>query len=103
MFFIFLILRALRNVWFVLQTLHKLYIKLYIEPRKPYTNASANPTQNGAQTLHCNGAQFYLGALLSRIRGRERKTRGRERKTRGRLGEGKEKFEEGKLKFEEGK
>ena len=68
----------------MLQTLHKLYIKLYIEPRKPYTNASANPTQNGAQTLHCNGAQFYLGALLSRIRGRERKTRGRERKTRGR-------------------
>ena len=49
-----------------------------------YTLKRANPTQNGAQTLHCNGAQFYLGALLSRIRGRERKTRGRERKIRGR-------------------
>ena len=32
------------------------------------------------------GAQSYLGAHLSEIRGRERKTMGRLRKTRGRLG-----------------
>ena len=51
---------------------------------KPYTDLSQNPTQNDAQTLHCNGTQFYLGAHLNK------------------LGEGKEKLWEGWLKLWEG-
>ena len=40
---------ALRNVGFVIQTIHKLYIKPYIEP---YTASVQNPTQRAFQTLH---------------------------------------------------
>ena len=59
--------------------------------RKPYTKRSVNPTQNGAQ--------FYLGAHLSKFEeGKEKFEEGKEK-----FEEGKEKFEEGKLKFEEGK
>ena len=58
-----------------------------------------NPTQNGAQTLHCNEAQFYLGAHLSKFE--EGKAKFEEGKLK--FEEGKAKFEEGKLKFEEGK
>ena len=79
----------------MLQTLHKPYIEvfktLHKTKRKPYTKRSTNPTQNGAQ--------FYLGAHLRKIRGRLKKfEEGKEK-----FEEGKEKFEEGKLKFEEGK
>ena len=66
---------------------------------KPYTELSQNPTQNDAQTLHCNGTQFYLGAHLNKLgEGKEKLGEGKEK-----LGEGKLKFEEGKLKFAEGK
>ena len=66
---------------------------------KPYTELSQNPTQNDAQTLHCNGTQFYLGAHLSKFE--EGKAKFEEGKLK--FEEGKAKFEEGKLKFEEGK
>ena len=40
---------ALRNVGFVIQTIHKLYIKPYIEP---YTASVSNPTQRAFKNLH---------------------------------------------------
>ena len=98
--FINLILIYLRNEKFVFQSLHIPYIEafktLHKTTRKPYTNASTNPTQNEAQTLHerehkpytkrrenltqneaktlhCNGTQFYLGAHLGKTRSAPKK------------------------------
>ena len=58
--FILLIIRTLRNVWFALQTIHKLYTnytqtihKLYIEPyTEPYTASVQNPTQRAYAKLY---------------------------------------------------
>ena len=39
LFVIFVIISALRSVWFVFQTLHKLYTKPYTVTTKPYTES----------------------------------------------------------------
>ena len=76
----------------MLQTIHKLYINPTLKRSKPFTKRSANPTWQRSVNPTQNGAQFYLGAHLSKFE------EGKEK-----FEEGKEKFEEGKEKFEEGK
>ena len=65
--FVSLIIRMLRNVQFVLQTIHKLYTNYTLKRSKPYTKRSANPTWQRSVNPTQNGAQFYLGAHLSKI------------------------------------
>ena len=56
-----LIIRALQNVLFVLQTIHKLYINYTLKRSKPYTKGGGKPYteryMEAFKTLHCNGAQ----------------------------------------------
>ena len=59
-----LIFRALRNVWFVLQTIHKLYTKPYIEP---YTASVQNPTQRAFRPLHSERSQNYTRSRTQTI------------------------------------
>ena len=57
---ILLILRQLRNVWFEAQTIHKLYIELYIE-------AFQKPTLRASKSLHSESSKPYTASVRKTI------------------------------------